>query len=236
MGSDRWNPPQRRRPRRRVLSTVASLRREGSPDPWRPSSWERPSCGRLHASPAPARVAAQWLASLRYSPVEAPSRVVGCGRAVLRRPGRRSRAACLVPRSPMPHRPGSATNIPRAPRCHRVRRICDSASDVDARSTLLHLDWSAVNGPSFRCRAQHRLCESHAHAPNPLFLVSCMAVNKKQPFRRMRDEKTSRRAQCDASMSHKTAATSLSRRLFQNIRSAQTRLSIGTKRRFSGPT
>ena len=32
------------RPRRRMLSTVASLRQAGSPDPWRPwPSWEQPS-------------------------------------------------------------------------------------------------------------------------------------------------------------------------------------------------
>ena len=83
-------------------------------------------------------------------PVGAPSRVVGCSRAVEPRPGRRSCVGCRLPRASMPHMPGSATNQPGAHQRHRDCRICDSASDVDARSTLLHLDWSAVNGPSFR--------------------------------------------------------------------------------------
>ena len=116
----------------------------------RPSSSERPSCGRPPASPAPARVAVRWLGFLRYSPVGTPSRVVGCCRAVEPRPGRRSCVGCRLPRASMPHMPGSATNQPGAHQRHRDCRICDSASDVDARSTLLHLDWSAVNGPSFR--------------------------------------------------------------------------------------
>jgi hypothetical protein len=34
----------------------------------------------------------------------------------------------------------------------RLRRFCDSATDVGARSALLHLDEAAVNGPSFCCR------------------------------------------------------------------------------------
>ena len=112
-----------------------------------------PSCVRRHASPAPARVAVRWLVSLRCSPVGTPSRVVGCSRAAKPRPGRRSRVGSCLPRAPMPHMPGSATSKPGAHRRHRLRRICDFASDVDARSTVLHLDWSAVNGPSFRCRA-----------------------------------------------------------------------------------
>jgi hypothetical protein len=45
-----------------------------------------------------------------------------------------------------------------------------------------------------------------------LFLVSDVPVNKKQPFRRARGEKIQHNAQCDAFMSHKTAATSLPRR------------------------
>ena len=77
--------------------------------------------------------------------------------------------------------------------------------------------------------------ESDARTPNPLFLVSPMAVNKKQPFRRKRDEKSSHTSKYDASMSHKTAATSLSRRFVRCERIAQTRLSIGTNDRFSGP-
>ena len=44
--------------------------------------------------------------------------------------------------------------------------------------------------------------ESKARTPNPLFRVSRSAVNKKQPFRRKFDEKTSHMMQCDASMSH----------------------------------
>jgi hypothetical protein len=34
-------------------------------------------------------------------------------------------------------------------RRRRIRRFCDSASSVDARSTVLHFDKAAVNGPSF---------------------------------------------------------------------------------------
>ena len=104
----------------------------------------RPHRQRLRA------LALRWLGFLRYSPVGTPSRVVGCSRAVEPRPGRRSCVGCRLPRAPMPHMPGSATNQPGAHQRHRIRRICDPASDVDARSTLLHLDWSAVNGPSFR--------------------------------------------------------------------------------------
>jgi len=61
-----------------------------------------------------------------------------------------------------------------------------------------------------------RLCESTAYTPNPLFLVSRSAVNKKQPFRRAFDEKTACAMQCDASMSQKTAAASLPRRFVQH--------------------
>ena len=116
----------------------------------RPSSSARPSCGRPPASPAPARAAARWSVSLRCSPVGTPFRVVGCSRADEPRPARRTCAAGRLPRAPNPHMPGSATNLPGASRRHPLRRICDPASDVDARSTVLHLDWSAVNGPSFR--------------------------------------------------------------------------------------
>jgi hypothetical protein len=42
-----------------------------------------------------------------------------------------------------------------------------------------------------------------------------MAVNKKQPFRRKSDENNARTMQYDALMSHKAAATSLSRRCVQ---------------------
>ncbi len=57
--------------------------------------------------------------------------------------------------------------------------------------------------------------ESDARTPNPLFRVSPMAVNKKQPFRRKFDEKNAHTTQCDALMSHNAAATSLSRRCVQ---------------------
>jgi hypothetical protein len=112
-----------------------------------PSSCQRLSCGRRHASPMPVRVA--LLSFLRRSPVETPSRVVGCSRAVKPRPGRRSCVADC---------PAMLANAAHARKRdepagvywrHRLRRICDPASDVDARSTVLHLDWSAVNGPSF---------------------------------------------------------------------------------------
>jgi hypothetical protein len=113
----------------------------------------------------------------------------------------------------MPHITGSTADYPGAGLRQRLRRLCDPASDIDARSAVLHLDEAAVNGPSFCCRAfRIGSDESIACAPNPLFLVSPIAVNKKQPFRRKSDEKTACGAQCDASMSHKTAATSLSRR------------------------
>jgi hypothetical protein len=116
----------------------------------------------------------------------------------------------------MPQVTGSATNLPGANLRHCLRRLYDPASDTDARSTVLHLNEAAVNGPSFCCSA-HCIgsVESHACVPNSLFLVSCAAVNKKQPFRRKFDEKTACRPQCDALMSHKTAATSLPRRLIQ---------------------
>jgi hypothetical protein len=78
-------------------------------------------------------------------------------------------------------------------------------------------------------------CESDSRTPNPLFRVSRMHVNKKQPFRRGFDEKTARTVQSDASMSQKTAATSLPRRFVQRARIAQTRRSIGTNGTFSGP-
>jgi hypothetical protein len=79
------------------------------------------------------------------------------------------------------------------------------------------------------------LRESNARTPNPLFRVSPMAVNKKQPFRRKFDEKNARKAQCDASMSHKPAATSLSRRCVQRLRIGQPRFAMGTNGTFSGP-
>ena len=93
----------------------------------------------------------------------------------------------------------------------------------------------SMDRPSVVMRIASARYESNAYAPNPLFLVSCMAVNKKQPFRRMRDEKTSRKAQCDASKTHKRRRDIMSRRRFQQERIVQPRLSIGTKRRFSGP-
>jgi len=64
------------------------------------------------------------------------------------------------------------------------------------------------------CNAStHR--ESDSRTPNPLFCVSPMAVNKKQAFRRKSDENIARTMQYDALMSHKAAATSLSRRCVQ---------------------
>jgi hypothetical protein len=79
------------------------------------------------------------------------------------------------------------------------------------------------------------LRESNARTPNPLFLVSRMPVNKKQPFRRKFDEKNARKTQCDALMSHKTAATSLPRRFVQRVRIGQPRFAMGTNGTFSGP-
>jgi hypothetical protein len=79
------------------------------------------------------------------------------------------------------------------------------------------------------------LRESDARTPNPLFLVSPAPVNKKQPFRRTSDENNPPKTQCDASMQHKTAATSLSRRFVQRARIDQRRLSMGTNGTFSGP-
>jgi hypothetical protein len=88
-------------------------------------------------------------------------------------------------------------------------------------SAVLHPDKAAANGPSFCYRvhtdSQTLFCESDSRTPNPLFRVSRMHVNKKQPFRRGFDEKTPRRVQSDASMSQKTAATSLPRRFVQRM-------------------
>jgi hypothetical protein len=110
----------------------------------------------------------------------------------------------------------------------RIRRRCS----IDCASPgLVCGQWTVLPLP---CALQ-RFCESDAYAPNPLFLVSPTAVNKKQPFRRKSDEKNACAPQCDASMSQKTAATSLSRRCVQRTQIAQTRLSIGTNDRSSGP-
>ena len=196
----------RRRPCGRPSSAAAFLRptrpscgRSSSPRPSSVRPCVRPSSSAAAFLRPPARIAS---ASARGCSVVGVSSLLTCRNsfcvslvAVARfepRPGRRSCVGCRLPRAPMPHMPGSATNQPGAHQRHRVRRICDSASDVDARSTVLHLDWSAVNGPSFCCTcALHRFCESDARTPNPLFLVSPMAVNKKQPFRRKFDEKSS---------------------------------------------
>ena len=112
---------------------------------------QRPSCGRPPASPSPARVAVRWLGFLRYSPVGTPSRVVGCSRAV------EPRAGPAILRGMVVCHARQCRTCPEARRTNPahisaivLRRICDPASDVDARSTVLHLDWSAVNGPSFR--------------------------------------------------------------------------------------
>ena len=91
----------------------------------------------------------------------------------------------------------------------RIRRRCS----IDCASPgLVCGQWTVL---PLTCALQ-RFCESDAHTPNPLFLVSPIAVNKKQPFRRKCDEKNAHTPQCDASMSHKTAATSLSRRCVQH--------------------
>jgi hypothetical protein len=131
---------------------------------------------------------------------------------------------------------------PEARRTHLVHisAIVIVASAIPHPTSMLDrlcFTWTGLRSmdrPSVAC-ALHRFCESNACAPNPLFLVSPMAVNKKQPFRRKCDEKSSHTPQYDASMSHKTAATSLSRRFVKRERIAQTRRSIGTNDRFSGP-
>jgi hypothetical protein len=106
-------------------------------------------------------------------------------------------------------------------------------------SAVLHPDEAAVNGPSFCYRvhtdSQRMFCESGSRTLNSLFRVSRMHVNKKQPFRRGFDEKTACAMKSDASMSQKTAATSLPRRCVQRVAMAQRRLSIGTNGTFSGP-
>jgi hypothetical protein len=79
------------------------------------------------------------------------------------------------------------------------------------------------------------LYESDSRTPNPLFRVSPTHVNKKQPFRRGFDEKSACAMKCDAWMSHKAAATSLSRRYVQRATNAQRRWSIGKNGTFSGP-
>jgi hypothetical protein len=79
------------------------------------------------------------------------------------------------------------------------------------------------------------ICESDSRTLNPLFRVSRTHVNKKQPFRRGFDEKNAYAMKSDASMSQKTAATSLPRRCVQHVAIAQRRLSIGTNGTFSGP-
>jgi hypothetical protein len=69
---------------------------------------------------------------------------------------------------------------------------------------------------SFCCRV-HRLFSEGAgridsRTQIPLNRVSHSAVNKKQPFLLAFDEKVPAHCKCDASMQHKSAATSLSRR------------------------
>jgi hypothetical protein len=93
----------------------------------------------------------------------------------------------------------------------------------------------SMDRPSVVACHASTLSESDSHTPNPLFLVSPMRVNKKQPFRRTFDEKNAHMMQCDASMSQKTAATAMPRRFVQRQRIAQPRLSIGTNGTFSGP-
>ena len=61
------------------------------------------------------------------------------------------------------------------------------------------------------------------------------ACQQKATVSSQADEKSSHTSKYDASMSHKTAATSLSRRLVNCKRIGQTRLSIGTNDKFSGP-
>ncbi len=217
----------------------SSLRRAffGAASCGRPSS-RRPSCGRRHASPAPARVAVRWLVFLRCSPAgNSFCRVVGCSRAVEPRPGRRSRVAwssathANAAHARKRDEPARRTSAPSSS-SHlrfRIRRRCS----IDCASPGRGL--RSMDRPSVAVRTASTAANRIAHAPNPLFLVSPMAVNKKQPFRRNSMKKM--RARCNAMhrCHSKTAATSLSRRCVQRQRIAQPRLSIGTNARFSGP-
>ena len=139
----------------------------------------RPSCGRRHASPSPVRAAVRWLVFRRCSPVGTPSGVVGCCRAVDQRPPMQPgpHQACRYDRivqAGQLHRAGDPAWVfvvharqcrtcPEARRRGLAHLACCAAVfvasaiqhlDVDARSAVLHLDWSAVNGPSFCCRVR----------------------------------------------------------------------------------
>ena len=136
----------------------------------------------------------------------------------------------------MPHVIGSSTNQPA-----QVCAIVFVATAILHRTSMLDrlcFTWTrlrSMDRPSVVVRIASARYESNAYAPNPLFLVSPTAVNKKQPFRRKFDEKSAPDAQYDASMSHKTAATAMSRGLRRRMRIAQPRLSMGTNGTFSGP-
>ena len=92
-----------------------------------------------------------------------------------------------------------------------------------------------MDRPSVFVRAASESYESNAHAPIALNSSTPWPVNKKQRNLRIQRKKTAHDSTCDALMSHKTAATAMSRRLIQQIRIAQMRLSIGTNGTFSGP-
>ena len=179
-----------------------------------------PSSCRRHASPTPVRAAfvvvsslltcrnsfwCRWFLSRGLPNGRPGSRF----RTSVRRNDRMLRADQLhragdpawdlgLPRAPVPHVSGSATDQPSAMRRRRFRRFCNSASSVDARSALLHLDKAAVNGPSFCCRVSDDSARNSrigfAHTLNRYSASSPAAVNKKQSFRRNSMKKMRARA------------------------------------------
>lgn len=165
-------------------------------------------------------------------------------------------------------RPDRPHPTPSCGRCRRSvmtgRRIRREASFAPrataARARLQHASIrSAVSAPCLICPvARGRGCgpwtvlpllhagadatrvtrESRACMTTPLFRVSHMHVNKKQPFRRGFEENFSVRDRSHALPAQKTAAASLPRRFRSALscrRDAYARSFSGTKSRFSGP-